>query len=335
LTISSNTGAEEPKVVRTEPWLLGPTLKVSVENPGSHETLRLMQDGITDTELHPMEVEIEAKAWGLGLRDVFIALGRLEEDGSGMDCAGVVTRVGEECSTVQPGDRVCMAAIGCMRMFPRAHQASIAKIPDHVPFTDACAAVSPAVTAWWALADVARIQQGGKVPIHAASGATGQLAVQIAKHFGAEIFATVGHHHKKQLLVDSYGMPEDHIFYSRNTSFAESVCRLTNGYGVDIVLNSLVSEGMHASWECIAPYGRFVEIGKADIHADTQLPMAHVAKNVAFAAVGIRDVLLHRSDIVTGLMANTRGLATEGILPESSKIDMNEYTFLTPLHILL
>ncbi|KAI1382727.1 putative polyketide synthase [Hypoxylon trugodes] len=307
---SSNAG---PKLVRTEELSSGPALKVEIESPGSLETLRLIQDDSFDGNLSPGEVEIQAKVWGLSFRDVFIALGRLEEDDFGLDCAGIVTRVGPQCDLFRPGDRVCMAAIGCMRMYPRADQGSIAKIPKNIGFAHACAAVSPGLTAWRALVDIARIQKDDKVLIHAASGGIGQFAVQIARHFGAEIFATVGYDYKKQLLVETYGIPEDHIFYSRNTSFVESISLLTNGYGVDIVLNSLVGEGLRASWECIAPYGRFVEIGKADIHSNSQLPIAQLGKNVTFAAVDIRHILLHRQDIASELMRKTMNLVTEGV----------------------
>lgn len=303
-----------PSVVQTEPLLAGPPLKVGIGTPGSLETLKLVQDAALDHDLGPTEVEVQAETWGLSFRDAFIALGRLEEDDFGTDCAGVVTRVGPQCKLVKPGDRVCMAALGCMRMFPRALEGAVAKIPDDTDFADACAAVTPAITAWRALVDVARIQKGDKILIHAASGGTGQLALQIAKYFGAEVFATVGYGNKKQLLMDTYAIPEDHIFYSRNTTFAEGVNRLTNGYGVDIVLNSLVGEGLRASWECIAPYGRFIEIGKADIHSNSQLPMAHFAKNVSFAAVDLRHILLHRQDILQRLMLSTMHLLANGNL---------------------
>ena len=74
-----------------------------------------------------------------------------------------------------------------------------------------------------------------------------------------------------------FGIPADHIFYSRNTSFAQGVMRMTEGKGVDVVLNSLSGDGLRASWECMAAFGRFVEIGKADITSNSGLPM-EVAK---------------------------------------------------------
>ena len=273
-----------------EPWLPGPPLTLKIETRGQLESLRFVQDVEHHNELDANDVEIEAKAWALNFRDVFAALGRLESDSFGSDCAGVVTRVGSQCTSVKPGDRVCMFTFGCMRTYPRSEESCVSAIPDSVTFEEACGVINPALTAWQSLVELARIKKGDKVLIHSASGATGQLAIQIAKLYGAEVFATVGYDHKKQLLIDEYGIDPDHIFYSRDTSFAKGVERMTNGRGVDVVLNSLVGEGLRASWECIAPFGRFVEIGKADIEANASLPMACFAKSATFAAMDLIHV---------------------------------------------
>ncbi|KAI5865997.1 hypothetical protein GGS23DRAFT_603436 [Durotheca rogersii] len=311
--LNEGLGSSTTPRPKTEPWLPGPPLKLDVGSPGSLETLRLVEDrDFYNTDLGPTEVEIEAKAWGVNFRDVFIALGRLEEDDFGTDCAGVVTKVGPRCRFVRPGDRVCMFVAGCMRMWARSDEGAVVKIPDSVSFNEACAVVNPGITAWYSLVEVARLQKGEKVLIHSASGATGQLAVQVAQLVGAEVFATVGYNHKKQLLIDRYGIPEDHILYSRNPSFAKGVMRLTNGHGVDVVLNSLVGESLRVSWECVAPYGRFVEIGKADIKANSALPMACFAKNVSFSGVDLHHILVHRQDLGKKLLHKTMELAGNG-----------------------
>ncbi|KAI1386965.1 uncharacterized protein F4822DRAFT_438048 [Hypoxylon trugodes] len=316
--LSSSTSARP----RTGPWLPGPPLKLETAGPGSLETLRFVEDGDFYADLGPTEVEIEAKAWGVAFRDMFIALGRLEEDDFGADCAGVVTRVGSQCQTVRPGDRVCMFSAGCMRMWPRSNEDGVVKIPDAISFNEACGVISPAITAWYSLVEVARLQKGEKILIHSASGATGQLAVQVAQLVGAEVFATVGYNHKKQLLIDSYGIPDDHILYSRDPSFAKGIKRLTNGYGVDVVLNSLIGESLRASWECVAPYGRFIEIGKADIKANSSLPMACFAKNVSFSGVDLHHILVHRNDIGKKLLLKAMELAEQGSIHSP-----------TPLHV--
>ncbi|RYP67344.1 hypothetical protein DL771_007288 [Monosporascus sp. 5C6A] len=299
---------------KSSPWLPGPPLKLDIGSRGQLDTLRFSEDADYYEDLGPTDVEIEAKAWAVNFRDVFSALGRLEYPGFGSDCAGIVTRVGPQCEFVRPGDRVCMCVIDCMRMYPRGDEWAVVKIPPSVSFEEACAVINPAVTAWHSLVELARLGQGERVLIHAASGATGQLAVQIAQMAGAEVFVTVGYDHKKQLLIDQYGIPADHIFYSRsnNTAFAKGIMRMTNGYGVDVVLNSLMGEGLRASWECIAPYGRFIQIGKTDINANSPLPMAHFANNATFTAVDIRHMVLHRKQLVKQLLHKTMAMAGDG-----------------------
>ncbi|KAK4209240.1 hypothetical protein QBC37DRAFT_450775 [Rhypophila decipiens] len=310
----------EAKMIKTEPWLPGPPLTLTVETPGSLESVRLSDDRETFSKpLGPTQIEIEAKMWGVTFRDVFIALGQLPEevDDFGLDCAGVVTRLGDAYTgDIRPGDRVLAYRTGCMRMWPRIDESGVTKIPDSMTFADACATMGPAVTAWHSLVNAARLTSSDKVLIHSAAGATGQLALQIAQSIGAEIFVTVGHEDKKQLLLDTYGgengIQEDHILYSRDLSFAKGIKRLTNGYGVDVVLNSVAGDGLQASWECLAPYGRFAEIGKVDIRGNSPLPMAQFAKNVSFSAIDLRHIAMTRPELLRDIIKNVVQLANDG-----------------------
>ncbi|RYP05737.1 hypothetical protein DL764_003595 [Monosporascus ibericus] len=139
----------------------------------------------------------------------------------------------------------------------------------------ACAttAINPGMTAFHALINVARLQTGEKIAIRSAAGSTGHMAIWIAKHVGA----TVGFNEKKQLPIHAFEIDADHIFYSRDGSFAQGIKRITNGYRVDGILNSLSSDSLRASWACIAPYGRFVENSKKDIGTNASLPMGQFA----------------------------------------------------------
>ncbi|KAI1173240.1 hypothetical protein F4777DRAFT_458242 [Nemania sp. FL0916] len=296
-----------------KPWSSGSALQLTVGTPGDLESLEFVEDPKYELPLGPREVEISAKAWGLNFRDVYVALGRLDDGDLGGDCAGVVTRLGSDCNSgLQLGDRVCMISPGCMRAYPRALESSVLKLPDDLSFEAAASMVAPGITAYYSLIDVARLRKGDKILIHSAAGSTGQIALWIAKLRGAEIFATVGFDEKKQFLMEKFGIPSDHIFYSRNTSFAQGIMRMTNGYGVDVVLNSLSGDGLRASWECIAPFGRFIEIGKADILANSSLPMACFAKNVTFSAVDLVHLSQSDEELTARLLKSTLGLLAQG-----------------------
>ncbi|KAI0804310.1 hypothetical protein GGR55DRAFT_691161 [Xylaria sp. FL0064] len=296
-----------------EPLLPGLALQLTVEKPGDLESLEFVEDSNYDAPIGSREVEIAAKAWGLNFRDIYVALGRLHDGGLGGDCAGIVTRVGDKCNSgLKPGDRVCMLSPGCMRTHPRALESSVIILPDELSFEVGASIIAPGITAYYSLVDVARLRKGEKVLIHSAAGSTGQMAIWVAKLREAEIFATVGFDEKKKFLVDKFGIPADHIFYSRNTSFAQGIMRMANGYGVDVVLNSLSGDGLRASWECIAPYGRFIELGKADIMANSSLPMACFSRNVTFSAIDLVHLSQSDKQLTARLLKDTLGLLEQG-----------------------
>ncbi|KAI0149675.1 hypothetical protein F4776DRAFT_659576 [Hypoxylon sp. NC0597] len=301
-----------PKL-QDKPFSEGPALKLAIGETGTLDSLQLVEDVAQQAELLPREVEIEAKSWGLNFRDVLCALGRLEDNELGVDCAGVVTRVGQGAN-IQPGDRVCMISIDCMRTHPRALDHAVVKIPDTLSFEAAASILVPGMTAYYSIIQIARLQKGEKVLVHSAAGSTGQMAIWMAKMKGAEVFATVGSDEKRQFLKDTFGIPDDHIFNSRNTSFAQGVLRVTDGYGVDVVLNSLSGDSLRATWECMAPFGRFVEIGVVDIKANSSLPMAGFARNVSYSAVDLRYIILRNPGLTNDLLNATLSLLTEGLI---------------------
>ncbi|KAH7131783.1 hypothetical protein B0J11DRAFT_427173 [Dendryphion nanum] len=292
-----------PRIV-SEPWKPGPPLVLEIGTPGILDSLRFVPDPKFNTDLAPDEVEIEAAVWPISFRDVFIAIGRLENETLGFECAGTVSRVGSAAAAkFNLGERVLMLSEGCMRSHPRSSAESVFKLPDYISFNDAVAEMNPGMTAWYSLVHIARLRRGEKILIHSAAGSTGQMAVKIAQMLGAEVFVTVGSEEKRQFVMDPEGLniPESHIFFSRNTSFAKGIMRVTNEVGVDVILNSLSGHGLIASWECMAEYGRFVDIGKTDIMANSSLPMSGFARNVSFSSVDLRHIVLTKPGLVQEL----------------------------------
>ena len=139
-------------------------------------------------------------------------------------------------------------------------------------------------TAWYGLHDQARIAAGDRVLIHSATGGVGQAAIAIARAAGAEIFATAGSPQRRELLHD---MGIEHVYDSRSTEFAELIRRDTDGYGVDIVLNSLTGAAQRAGLELLSVGGRFVEIGKRDVYANTRLGLFPFRRNLTFHYVDL------------------------------------------------
>lgn len=276
-----------------------PPLEMNIGKLGLLDTIYFGEDNASAIPLAADEVEIQVRAVGLNFKDVIIALGKVPGNALGSECAGIVTRVGQS-SKFRPGERVFAAGKNCFKTFARANSQFVFRIPDGLTFTESAALPATFVTAHVAIHRVARMERGESILIHAGAGGTGQAAIQVAKCLDARIFVTVGSEEKKQWLVDEYDIPGEQIFYSRDTTFAKCIQRMT-GNGVDVIINSLAGKHLVASWECIAPFGRFIEIGKKNILENASLPMSSFEKNVSFNALDVsmwmrdRPRIIHKS----------------------------------------
>jgi len=254
-------------------------LKLEAGTPGRLDTFRFIDDDSSNEPLSNDEVEIEVKAVGLNFKDIMIAMGQLQERALGVECSGVVNRVGSRVSKFKQGDRVMTWRLGTFRTFARTPESMCIAIPNGMAFDQAASLPVVYTTAYYALAETARVQQGETVLIHSAAGGVGQAAIVLAQHFGAEVFATVSSETKKKLLMDEYNIPEDHLFNSRDESFVDGIMRMTNQRGVDVVLNSLAGEALRRSWYCMTWFGRFVEMGQKDIGKSMRSTSARLSAN--------------------------------------------------------
>lgn len=115
--------------------------------------------------------------------------------------------------------------------------------------------------------------------------------VQETNH--TQIFTTVSSEAKKEYLIERFGLKRQNIFSSRDTSFFPELLEATAGRGVDVVLNSLVGDLLHASWKCCASFGRFIEIGKADQVQCGKLEMEQFLQNATFSAFDLSNMYYH------------------------------------------
>lgn len=297
-----------------------PPLVLTVPNPGLLDQVRWEQDYSHENEVGADEIEIEVQALGVNFRDLLVILGKFSAGTVGCECAGIVTRVGANCSSFRQGDRVCACVLGCARTHVRCHYNLAIKIPDFLSTVEAASLPITGVTAHYSLVSLANLQRGESILIHSATGGTGQMALQLAQALGAVVYVTVGTEEKRQLVKELYGIPESNIFFSRNTTFAKDLLRATDGRGVDVVLNSLSGEALLASWECMAPFGRFIELGKADIQSNSKLPMARFFGEVSFHAVAVDYITEHRPAMIQQHLQSVMKLLHAGTIRVASPL---------------
>lgn len=285
-------------------------LKLGIESYGALDSLYFTDD--VPKPLEENEIEIKVMATGMNFKDVVIAMGQLSSPYLGIECSGVVAQTGHKVTSLRVGDRVCAMPEGAYSTFARCPATSAAKIPGQMSFEVAASIPVVYCTAYYGLIDLGRLSEGEKILIHAAAGGVGQASIQIAKMIGAEVFATVGSPDKKRFIMDQYGIPEDHIFHSRNTSFGPAIRAATNGEGVDVVINSLAGDFLRETWDCLGHFGRFIEIGKRDITSNTRLEMAKFNYNATFSSVDLTVVAKERPRLMSKLMDSVMNLMSVG-----------------------
>jgi len=154
-------------------------------------------------------------------------------------------------------------------------------------------------TVVYALLDAGRLQPGMSVLIHSACGGVGLAAMEICNMLGAvDVFCTVGSERKISYLMEKYGIPREKIFSSRDAAFKDGVLQATGGEGVDLVLNSLSGELLHASWRCVAPNGKMLELGKRDLSGFGKLDMSLFLDNRSYCGIDVAYLAEKRPHVV-------------------------------------
>ncbi|MEO0958110.1 MAG: SDR family NAD(P)-dependent oxidoreductase, partial [Pseudomonadota bacterium] len=279
------------------------TFVATMENPG------LIQDIVLEETQAPQpgpgEVAVAVAAVGLNFRDIMAATGLLPRAAEpepawrnlGLEFGGTVIALGEGVDSLAPGDRVMGMGRRCLQGQIVQPAAGLTKLPDNMSAVDAATVPSAFSTAHYALNHVARIQPGEKVLIHAATGGVGIAAIQLARRAGAEIFATCSaakRHHLEAMGIE-------HIFNSRSLDFADEIMARTDGAGVDVVLNSLPGDYIDKGLDCLAPFGRFLEIGKRDVYANAPIGMKALRRNVSFSVIDLAAMGVERPDLLQRL----------------------------------
>ncbi|HEY2873390.1 MAG TPA: polyketide synthase dehydratase domain-containing protein, partial [Reyranella sp.] len=252
------------------------------------------------------EVEIEISTTGINFRDLMNLLGVYPGDGGapGVECAGTVTAIGSDVTGVAPGDTVVAIAPACFSSHVIADANLVCRIPLSLDWRQVAAQPVALLTARLALDDVARLQKGQRILIHAATGGVGLAAVALAKARGAVIVATAGNPAKRAHLR-TLGITEIHD--SRTLDFARCA-------PVDVVLNSLTGPAILAGLKALKPGGLFLELGKAELWSREQVDA--VRRDVRYEVVALDRLILDEPQRVGVMLRDSvAALATESWLP--------------------
>jgi NADPH:quinone reductase-like Zn-dependent oxidoreductase/NAD(P)-dependent dehydrogenase (short-subunit alcohol dehydrogenase family) len=269
----------------TKPWCDLDSPHLTIGKVGRLNTLYFEQAEPQDTPLEVDDILIGVKAVGLSNRDILVAQGQVYDEVFGSGFAGVVLRTTPSSTHgLQTGDRVFGIGRDAIAHTIRCKPFQLQKIPADMDFCEAASYPIAYCTAYQSLVQCARIKKENTVLIHRAAGEIGQAALQISQLYDCEVFLTVDSAEQTTFLYEKYGIPRSHILSSTSVDLGIGIRRLTDGRGVDVVVNSLVGEAARQSWDCLAPFGRFINVG--DPASVTGLPMG---KSRMFVDINIHD----------------------------------------------
>ncbi|PHH79082.1 hypothetical protein CDD80_5641 [Ophiocordyceps camponoti-rufipedis] len=265
------------------------------------------------TSLAPGEVAIQVHAASLNSVEVInmsekSVSGVPSDQNLGLEVAGKVIEVGEDVINVQLGTNVMARVANGLSGYVTTDSRSVNEIPGNVTMAQAASIPVDYVTAFYALVHVGRLTRRDSVLVHAAAGGVGAVAIQIAKLYGARIFATADSPESRQWVVRQ-GVQD--VFDSTSAYFHHDVKAATDDRGVDVVLNCHSGPLLNQTLACLAPFGRFIELGKTGMSPNM---MEAFGENRSFMAVDISLMILHKPDLYSDLLASVCKLLETGEL---------------------
>ncbi len=249
---------------------------------GAPEVLKILE--WPTPEPGPGEVLIRTKAIGLNFADAFARMGyypRVPEPPfiPGIELSGVIERIGIGVRGLRKGDRVCaVRKHEAYAEYVRVPAAQTMQLPKNMSFEEAAAFPVTYLTAYHGLVTLAHIVSGEKLLLHAAAGGVGTAAIQLAKHFGAEVYATASSSEKLDVARREGA---DHLINYRTEDFSKVIRLDTGGYGVDVVLDSVGGRVFRNGWKLLAPMGRYVLFGFAAVTGERRVQKVRAVRELA------------------------------------------------------
>lgn len=240
-----------------------PALTVIIEAFGGPDQLKLESRPVGDPG--PGEIRIRHEACGLNFIDVYQRTGLYPlplPTALGLEAAGVIEAVGDGVTHLQVGDRAAYAgqppgAYCEARVMPAAQ---VCPLPDAISFEEGAAMMLKGLTVNYLFSRTVPIQRGDTVLFHAAAGGVGLIACQWARDEGITLIGTAGSEEKCALAME-HGAT--HMINYRTEDFPARVRDLTDGLGVDVVMDSVGADTFSGSLDCLRPLGMMISYGNA------------------------------------------------------------------------
>ncbi|KAI3263477.1 hypothetical protein DTO003C3_8842 [Penicillium roqueforti] len=240
-------------------------VQVALETPGLLDTLYFREKPTCDIALDVDEVEIE---------DYVIAMGNFESVKSSNESTGIISRVGEDVTHLQPGNKVICLERGYYDTFLRSPVQKCLKLENDADLVEMATVGIACGTAIYALDYLAHLEVNETVLIQAATGGLGLAAIQYA-----------------ETISSVCGIPANHIFWSRTLEFKDEILKQARCRGIDVVLSTISGPGFHESLKCLAPCGRLIDVGRGNVLDKGNMGLNAFDRSISFFSFDLNFVL--------------------------------------------
>jgi NADPH:quinone reductase-like Zn-dependent oxidoreductase len=293
-----------PRSIKSSLRCKGRPLKLVARTLGSLESLQWVDDEAYVQALGDEDVGL--KITGVPIHDVDAknVMGDSLSRSIGHEAQGIVTRGGKNVNDLTPGQRVVVLYQDSCRTMIRQHRSFVVAVPSSCGFN-----IPPAIPLINALRaiKIAKIEESDDVLVHMAASAIGQLVIQAIQQKGARVFITLETSDQKQAMCQKYGIPSAHVLSLADMNFVKSVQRLTQGRGVDVVLNTLGDETFPCTWSCVAEGGRFIDLSES-----ANKVMIDTTKQISYHKIDTSRVFSDRTSDVAKLLFDAYQLIESG-----------------------
>jgi NADPH2:quinone reductase len=270
---------------------------ILVNVPGGPENLQLVE--VPTPRPGPGQALVRLAASGVNFIDIYFRTGLYKAElpiAIGSEGAGTVEAVGEGVTEVAPGDRVAYAmARGSYAEYAVVPAAQLVKIPAHLDFQSAAAAMLQGMTAHYLTHSTFALKAGDTCLVHAAAGGAGGLIVQMAKNLGARVLGTVSTAEKAQIARDSGA---DEVILYTEREFDVEARRLTDGRGVDVVYDSVGKTTFEKSLNALRPRGMLALFGQSSGSVPAFDPAILAKGSLFLTRPGLPHYLLTRDELL-------------------------------------
>ncbi|WP_454801097.1 NAD(P)H-quinone oxidoreductase [Mucilaginibacter phyllosphaerae] len=284
---------------------------IIITQPGGPEVLQIAERPTPIVK--PGEVLIKVMAAGINRPDVAQRKGNYPPppgapvDIPGLEVAGIVTEIGSDVTRLKIGDKVCALVIGGgYAEYCTAPEGQCLPVPDNLSFAEAASLPETFFTVWSNVFDRGQLKPGESLLVHGGSSGIGVTAIQMATALGSEVYVTAGSDDKCK-FCENLGAVKAINYNQEN--FSDAINKLTDGKGVDVILDMIGGDYTPLNIKCLATEGRLVHINSMK------------GKNVT---IDLTEVMRKRINI-TGSMLRSRDVEFK------SAIAQNLQTHIWPL----